>query len=507
MKHFFKLFFTMTLVLTLVACGGNSDISASFIIQPGNLQATSALVNVAITDEESLITGAIKVQLFDEEGALVSEKSFLDLEELVEVEFEYLQAGTTYEIILTATTGRTNVEVGTYQFTTLALSNLEIKTVEDFFNMEENRNGDYVLMNDIDFSGVEFVSPFIGAFSGSFDGQGYTLKNITITETKLYNGVFGYLADGIIKNVVLENIKIGTQDAPIITTASTKVGIIAGYQANTLSLIENVTVKHSEINLDSSALTYLYVGAIAGESRGKVENITIESTSLNVVSRGQGIVRIGGAIGYVYESSAPSKINADVNVDYRLDAVATTADERSFTIIIGGMFGTVDPALAQPKTMEDFSYSGIILVGSMNFNPLENHKGAYSVLIGGFAGALNRGVKNVLMGGQIALSYVPSEIVTDVYENIIVGGFAGIVNTYDAPEKVVFQTPVTINVLVPESIDIEVTDRFISRLVTPNVDATQNSIVTINQVTLESHVNIVTLENYFDSEWMMELLN
>jgi len=84
---------------------------------------------------------------------------------------------------------------------------IPIFTRSDLENIRNNLNGKYHLVNDIDLSGVEWVP--IGTFNGTFDGQGYVIRNLTITENAYeYNGLFGYAVSAVIKNIGLEDTNI-----------------------------------------------------------------------------------------------------------------------------------------------------------------------------------------------------------------------------------------------------------------------------------------------------------
>ena len=103
----------------------------------------------------------------------------------------------------------------------------EIRTPEDLRTIAQsaaNLKLNYKLMNDIDFTGVKDWLPLgvetlapsatVGDafnFSGTFDGQGYTLSNITVVnEGKAFtSALFTKLAAGAtVKNLALENVNI-----------------------------------------------------------------------------------------------------------------------------------------------------------------------------------------------------------------------------------------------------------------------------------------------------------
>lgn len=83
-------------------------------------------------------------------------------------------------------------------------------------------------------------------FTGTFDGQGHTIKNLNIVETeakegKAYIGFFGYAKNATIKNVTFENVYINIPCLDI-DHSQGHIGAVAGSLEGT-STIENVTVK------------------------------------------------------------------------------------------------------------------------------------------------------------------------------------------------------------------------------------------------------------------------
>ncbi|MBQ3146333.1 MAG: hypothetical protein IJB91_01235, partial [Oscillospiraceae bacterium] len=83
------------------------------------------------------------------------------------------------------------------------------------------------LMADIDMTGKAWTP--IGnskkIYTGTFDGQGHTISNLTYNSTADYGGLFGYMK-GVVKNLGLVNCDI---------TAKEYVGGIAGYHYGTIS--------------------------------------------------------------------------------------------------------------------------------------------------------------------------------------------------------------------------------------------------------------------------------
>src|SRR5574344_965133 len=90
-----------------------------------------------------------------------------------------------------------------------------IKTADDLQNMQNNLSGKYILMSDIDLSGYNWASvgSISNAFKGSLDGNGYSIKNLTINNsTATYQGLFGYTDAATLQNINIENANITSGD-------------------------------------------------------------------------------------------------------------------------------------------------------------------------------------------------------------------------------------------------------------------------------------------------------
>ena len=56
---------------------------------------------------------------------------------------------------------------------------IQIYTVEDLLAIAENPTGNYILMDDLDMTGVEWVPM---DFAGTLDGNGHAILNLTVTQ-------------------------------------------------------------------------------------------------------------------------------------------------------------------------------------------------------------------------------------------------------------------------------------------------------------------------------------
>ncbi len=156
-----------------------------------------------------------------------------------------------------------------------------------------------VLTSDIDLGGSNWTP--IGTeskmFYSSFDGQGHTIRNLSITQSEItdvaygYNvGLFGKVVNASIRNLTVQNAAIN-----ISTTQNLyHIGVIAGYVGTTLRnsvTIDNCHVEDAEITYVEDQSYETAIGGIAGTvkatnysspitfSRCTVDNITVNSNS------------------------------------------------------------------------------------------------------------------------------------------------------------------------------------------------------------------------------------
>ena len=138
---------------------------------------------------------------------------------------------------------------------TVEAVNHTISTPEDLDKLRYDMTGDYVLANDIDMTGRDFV-PFgivnnttAGKFTGTFDGQGHTIKGLKYdVSDKGEVGLFSQTENATIKNLIIEDAYF---------KGNANVGGIVGQMYRT-------TITDCAV-LDSYIEGRDHVGAIAGE--------------------------------------------------------------------------------------------------------------------------------------------------------------------------------------------------------------------------------------------------
>lgn len=248
-----------------------------------------------------------------------------------------------------------------------------ISKVKDFIKFSEKvNNGDkytsttVYLKSSLDFKG-ESVDP-IGRdgnpFCGTFDGQGHTIKNIKISSSGKYVGLFGYTEDATIKNVIIDRscILTSTGDDELNNagicglckgsctiegcinkadiTANRKIwigGILGRYindDSNKMCTLSN-NINYGTLNytgLEKEAK----MGGIIGESNG---NITIKECSNfgHLINKESGTHRwTGGIVGYCSAQQREYVLKNSVN--YGTITYTGTYSEID-QVYIGGIVG------------------------------------------------------------------------------------------------------------------------------------------------------------------------
>lgn len=158
------------------------------------------------------------------------------------------------------------------------------------------------LVSDVDFEGSNWTPV---SFSGTFDGNGFSIKNMTINDTAhAYTGFFSILS-GTIKNVTFENANVTGQ----------RTGIVAG-AVDMQATFDGVNV------VDSKVFGEQKCGGIIGFVRGQddagapAEFVLNDCHVTNLVfdenTPGGTVAQCGGLIGYVTTKASLTVTNCSV---------------------------------------------------------------------------------------------------------------------------------------------------------------------------------------------------
>lgn len=137
------------------------------------------------------------------------------------------------------------------------------------------------LANDISLTSVWTPIGTAGnPFMGHFEGWGHKISGLSITGSSNYQGLFGYIKGGSVRDVAV----VGTSSI----TGDQYVGAICGYLDG-----GEISSCYSEANVTGTT----YVGGICGSSSGIVKDCYVTGS---VTSSATGDVYVGGIVGYLY---------------------------------------------------------------------------------------------------------------------------------------------------------------------------------------------------------------
>lgn len=232
---------------------------------------------------------------------------------------------------------------------------IKITSAQGFKDISKNLSGNYVLLNDLDFVGVQItpIGGSSGRFSGIIVGNGHTISNFSISTDYPFAGLISRNA-GRIENVQIRDATISVSR----TGADAFAGVVAGENTGTISKCSvsggSVNVRALDSNNTENSSRYAVAGGIAGKISGEG---TIERCSVNGVllhgfvkkhdkawSEGWNEVAfayIGGIVGEQLGGSVLNNTTTSLEIEseaeYRSNALVT-ATTRS-RICLGGIIG------------------------------------------------------------------------------------------------------------------------------------------------------------------------
>lgn len=219
----------------------------------------------------------------------------------------FVGAGTA--TITYTTPGDAYVNGATYTQTfTVTETNYNIATAQDLLNIKLNTEGDYKLTADIDMSGVSFTP--LPDFTGSLDGQGHVIRNLTFNNANQDQAaLFSTIHGATIKNLGIEGANIvGNANAAAIVGRACGGTIQSCYVANSyiegrdhvgsitgdMNVNDNVGVTISDCLSDARLKTRSYqVGGLVGVTNGgTIQNCYFSGTIDGNESCSAGIISL-----------------------------------------------------------------------------------------------------------------------------------------------------------------------------------------------------------------------
>ncbi len=276
------------------------------------------------------------------------------------------------------------VTAGAYTITT-AQELLDIRYGLDAENV-------YTLGNDIDFNtplGKMEIEPIANKdlpFEGTFNGNGKTISNFSITETddfQKYYGLFGATKDATISNLTIKDAYIRL-DSNYMFYAGGVVGYVEG------GTISNCTIQNADFTGDGKEI---HLGAVVGYlEKGTITNCT-SAGNIRSYSAEQDI-NVGGIVGYTENGGTVSNCFSNAYISGRIAGGIAGSNE-----------GTISNCFFEGTARAPLSYNTIVLNARIT---------DYTTIVGGISG-------NNYKGGLIEKSYTNATV-----KGRWAGGIAGI---------------------------------------------------------------------------------
>lgn len=309
----------------------------------------------------------------------------------------------------------------------------EIFTADDLKKVQNNLSGKYILMADIDLSEENWAP--LGTneinFTGNFNGNGHTIKNLTINNSnQSYAGLFGVIGNGgNVTNIIIDNANI---------TANKYAGILSGY-------VNGGNISNCQIINSTIEGTSVIGGAIGFANNSEITNCIVSNSTISATNK-----YAGGFIDSVKASNITNCSASSVTVNAtniyaagfaRLIYKTSTINNCSSSGIVnsgecsGGFTsynqGTISNCNSSTVVNSDANFVGGFV--SYNLGTISNSFATGDITggreVGGFAGAQDSGAKinNCYSTGNV------TEIINnskDYKWNIggFIGGNAGIIN-------------------------------------------------------------------------------
>lgn len=213
---------------------------------------------------------------------------------------------------------------------------IKIKIKTDLLSVRPDMH--YILTENINFNGEWKIPSDDSVFSGSIDGNGYSIKNITVpfSDTANSYSLFGSANEGIIRNLTIDNIKAETADYSAVLCIS-NYGIIENCSINgkissyrvknpvycgifaaiNYGTIDNCDAK-ADIYINANSIT---AGGICAHNEGFVNNcsfsgnVKIYSNSLSSSSSFGGITGLNNE-GFIYNCASDISSEISSNKSY-----------------------------------------------------------------------------------------------------------------------------------------------------------------------------------------------
>ena len=253
-----------------------------------------------------------------------------------------------------------------------------INNEQDFWNINNDLTAKYVLNNNIILNnssaiGLNQETNLVTAFTGELSGKITRIIGNTTQQNRY--------------SITINSSLVGLNSDE--TSEKTYYGLftLIGKNAN----ISNLTINYNCVNqtVSSGQTNGAFMGVLAGENAGTVENVSLYINSSILVS-GNNPLTFGGLVGS--NSSLISNCNVEANLKIDSSVKSTIA------LITGTNSGTITGGYKGKSSLNSIKFDVVANLEIINSSETENQV----FNIGGIVGENSNEVKNLIIGGKIS---------------------------------------------------------------------------------------------------------
>jgi hypothetical protein len=229
---------------------------------------------------------------------------------------------------------------------TVITSQAQFMDIVNNMNSGIGLNGNYILACDIDLSSYDTQGKALvnGAFTGTFDGDGYQISNLNINASNSNVGIFSSLGGSAkVDNLELDNININGGTI-------SNLGALAGSISGSASVSN---VKATNINIQGGTDSSNIGGLIGSMSGGSISNVSVDSTL-------DGAWNVGGIVGVITGGTIS---NSEASGQVNLTQSSTHTDQWQYDRMSGGVVGaawggSIDSCASSSDVYNAYHYAG-----------------------------------------------------------------------------------------------------------------------------------------------------
>lgn len=168
----------------------------------------------------------------------------------------------------------------------------EIANFNDWISMDQALSENYILVNDLDFSGKSITSMQIGSekdpFTGKLFGDGHTVRNISGVGSTIFVAVSG----AEVKDINFENVELLTNDSADNKAKAAEAGIFGKVLNN--STLKNIRASHVTL----SDMPTHAGGLVSYLEYSTIEDCRTEFVSITTAEYGNSALSVGGLLAH-----------------------------------------------------------------------------------------------------------------------------------------------------------------------------------------------------------------